>query len=52
MLYTLYGHEGPAYSAAFSPFGDYFATGGKDAIVQVWKSNFDEERGEVIEGLE
>ena len=32
--------------------GDYFATGGKDAILQVWKTNFVEERGEIIEGLE
>ncbi|KAJ3037002.1 POC1 centriolar protein A [Rhizophlyctis rosea] len=43
LFYTLHGHkQGPTTSAVFSPKGDFFATGGSDAQVMVWKSNFDE----------
>ncbi|KAI9203679.1 WD40-repeat-containing domain protein [Polychytrium aggregatum] len=43
LFYTLYGHKhGPTTAAVFSPTGDYFATGGSDSQVMVWKSNFDE----------
>ncbi|KAJ3055835.1 POC1 centriolar protein A [Rhizophlyctis rosea] len=43
LFYTLHGHkQGPTTSAVFSPQGDFFATGGSDAQVMVWKSNFDE----------
>jgi len=48
-LYTLYGHEGPSTSAAFSPCGDYFTTGGADSIVMVWKSNLEDVDQEFIE---
>jgi centriolar protein POC1 len=49
ILYTLYGHEGASTSAAFSPCGDYFTTGGADSVVMVWKSNLDENEQEFIE---
>jgi len=49
ILYTLYGHEGASTSAAFSPSGDYFTTGGQDAVVMVWKSNLEEIEQEFIE---
>lgn len=49
ILYTLYGHEGASTSAAFSPCGDYFTTGGSDAVVMVWKSNLEENEQEFIE---
>ena len=49
ILYTLYGHEGASTSAAFSPCGDYFTTGGSDSVVMVWKSNLDETDQEFIE---
>lgn len=40
-MYTLHGHkQGPTTSAVFSPGGDFFATGGSDSQVMVWKSNF------------
>jgi len=42
ILYTLYGHEGQSTSCAFTPCGDYFATGGSDSVVMVWKSNLEE----------
>lgn len=50
-MYTLYGHEGASTAACFSTYGDFFATGGKDTVVQLWKSNFDVDRGEVLEGI-
>lgn len=50
-MYTLYGHEGASTAACFSTFGDFFATGGKDTVVQLWKSNFSIPRGEVLEGI-
>jgi len=49
ILYTLYGHEGASTSAAFSPCGDYFTTGGSDSVVMVWKSNLEEQEQEFIE---
>ena len=33
LLYTLHGHEGPTYGVAFSPAGDFFASGGGDEQV-------------------
>jgi centriolar protein POC1 len=42
LFYTLHGHKhGATTATAFSPTGDYFATGAADAQVMVWKSNFD-----------
>ncbi|XP_021096897.1 POC1 centriolar protein homolog A isoform X2 [Heterocephalus glaber] len=50
LLYTLHGHQGPAITVAFSRTGEYFASGGSDEQVMVWKSNFDVvDYGEVIE---
>ncbi|XP_034514299.1 POC1 centriolar protein homolog A isoform X5 [Ailuropoda melanoleuca] len=49
LLYTLHGHQGPATTVAFSRTGEYFASGGSDEQVMVWKSNFDVvDYGEVI----
>jgi WD40 repeat protein len=45
ILYTLYGHDGPTSAASFSPGGDYFVTGGKDAVILIWKSNLEIEGG-------
>ena len=39
--WTLYGHSGAVKSASFCEKGDYFATGGEDNLVMIWKSNFD-----------
>ncbi|KFQ22945.1 POC1 centriolar protein A, partial [Merops nubicus] len=41
LLYTLHGHQGPATCVAFSRAGDFFASGGSDEQVMVWKTNFD-----------
>ena len=38
--YTLYGHQGSVGSCCFSKAGDYFATGGVDTMIMLWKSNF------------
>jgi centriolar protein POC1 len=47
LFYTLHGHKnGPTTSAIFSPNGEFFATGGSDSQVMVWKSNFDVPEGE------
>lgn len=49
LLYTLHGHQGPATTVAFSRTGEYFASGGSDEQVMVWKSNFDViDYGEVL----
>ena len=40
LAYTLFGHDGSSTSCAFSYHGDYFATGGSDSLVMLWKSNF------------
>ena len=41
IMFTLYGHDGPVTACNFSAWGDYFATGGRDMVVNVWKSNLD-----------
>eukprot|EP00727_Mastigamoeba_balamuthi_P010146 m51a1_g5754 putative poc1 centriolar protein homolog a (393) ;mRNA; f:1197626-1199312 len=41
LFYTLHGHEGPVVHARFSPEGDYFASGGVDKMVMIWRTNFD-----------
>lgn len=42
LLYTLYGHKyGSTTTAVFSPKGDFFASGGADSQVMVWKSNLE-----------
>ncbi|KAI1890393.1 hypothetical protein AGOR_G00153260 [Albula goreensis] len=41
--------QGPATCVAFSRTGEYFASGGADEQVMVWKTNFDaEDYGEVL----
>lgn len=39
LLYTLHGHTGSALTARFSENGSFFASGGADQLVMVWKSN-------------
>ncbi|XP_025914213.1 POC1 centriolar protein homolog B isoform X1 [Apteryx rowi] len=41
LIYTLHGHKGPVLSVAFSKGGEKFASGGADAQVFLWKTNFD-----------
>ena len=40
-MYTLQGHSGAANSASFSLDGGFFASAADDAIVMVWRTNFD-----------
>lgn len=42
LFYTLHGHQGPCTAVAFSKSGEYFASGGSDEQVLVWKTNFDQ----------
>lgn len=39
LLFTLQGHTGPIHSARFSCDGHFFASGGADQLVMIWKSN-------------
>nr|AAR16275.1 DKFZP434C245-like protein [Takifugu rubripes] len=41
LMYTLHGHKGPVFTVAFSRGGDLFASGGADAQVLMWRTNFD-----------
>ncbi|KFO54690.1 POC1 centriolar protein B, partial [Corvus brachyrhynchos] len=41
LIYTLHGHQGPVLCVAFSKGGEKFASGGADAQVLLWKTNFD-----------
>ncbi|XP_010132852.1 PREDICTED: POC1 centriolar protein homolog B [Buceros rhinoceros silvestris] len=41
LIYTLHGHKGPVLSVAFSKAGEKFASGGADAQILLWKTNFD-----------
>lgn len=41
LFYTLHGHEGATFGVDFSPAGDFFASGGADEQVLVWRTNFD-----------
>ncbi|XP_053921260.1 POC1 centriolar protein homolog B isoform X3 [Cuculus canorus] len=41
LIYTLHGHKGSVLSVAFSKGGEKFASGGADAQVLLWKTNFD-----------
>ncbi|XP_066039456.1 POC1 centriolar protein homolog B isoform X2 [Chamaea fasciata] len=41
LIYTLHGHKGSVLCVAFSKGGEKFASGGKDAQVLLWKTNFD-----------
>lgn len=50
IMYTLYGHEGPATTAAFSPLGDFIISGGDDQNLVIWKSNLNARTTEVLQG--
>lgn len=39
-IYTLKGHVGDVTSITFSQDGDFFASGGIDRQILMWKSNF------------
>ena len=39
LLFTMHGHTGSTNSARFSRDGSFFASGGSDQLVMVWKSN-------------
>lgn len=41
LFYTLHAHEGPVTSSVFAPNGEFFASGGADEQVMVWRTNFD-----------
>ncbi|XP_064011001.1 POC1 centriolar protein homolog B isoform X2 [Pogoniulus pusillus] len=41
LIYTVHGHKGPVLCVAFSKGGEKFASGGADAKVFLWKTNFD-----------
>lgn len=40
-IYTLKGHSDSVTSITFSEDGDYFASGGSDSQIFVWKTNFE-----------
>lgn len=44
----MYGHSGVINASAFSSKGDFFATGGVDGTLLLWKSGFTQEKGESI----
>ena len=50
IMYTLYGHEGPTTTAAFSPLGDFIISGGADQNLVIWKSNLNSRATEVLHG--
>ena len=41
LFYTLHGHQSASTASAFSPDGSFFASGGDDSQVLIWKTNFD-----------
>ena len=41
LFYTLHGHQSGATATAISPDGAFFASGGDDSQVLIWKTNFD-----------
>jgi WD40 repeat protein len=45
LAYSLYGHSGDIKTSAFSSQGDFFATGGIDGTLLIWKSGFSKEKG-------
>ncbi|KAM5336546.1 POC1 centriolar protein homolog B isoform 2-T2 [Glossophaga mutica] len=42
LIYTLQGHTGPVFTVSFSKGGELFSSGGADAQVLLWRTNFDE----------
>lgn len=41
LIYTLQGHMGPVFTVSFSKGGELFSSGGADAQVLLWRTNFD-----------
>eukprot|EP01035_Chromulina_nebulosa_P016956 gene16956-22448_t len=39
LLFTLQGHQGPVFASEFTNDGNFFASGGSDQLVMVWRSN-------------
>ena len=39
LIHTLEGHKEAVTSVAFSPDGEFFASGSKDQTVKIWKVN-------------
>jgi WD40 repeat protein len=39
LLFTVSGHDGGVPVSNFSPDGEFFASGGRDQLVMVWKAN-------------
>lgn len=48
LSYTMYGHNAEINTVSFSKKGDYFATGGADSNIFIWKSAFCKPFGEEI----
>ncbi|XP_032202696.1 POC1 centriolar protein homolog B isoform X3 [Mustela erminea] len=42
LIYTLQGHTGPVFTVSFSKGGELFSSGGADAQVLLWRTNFDD----------
>lgn len=43
-IYTLKGHSDSVTSITFSEEGNYFASGGSDCQIFVWKTNFEKSK--------
>ena len=48
LAYSMFGHSGEIKTSAFSNQGDFFATGGVDGALLIWKNGFSDEKGESI----
>lgn len=48
LAYSMYGHNGAISTCNFSKKGDFFATGGADSNLLLWRSAFAEDKGETI----
>jgi centriolar protein POC1 len=40
LAYNIMAHDSGATCCKFSHHGDYFATGGCDNVINIWKTNF------------
>jgi len=49
LAYTLYGHNGASTACCFSNYGDFFASGGSDTMILLWKTNFAKTNKESID---
>jgi len=45
LSYTMYGHNAEINTVSFSKKGDFFATGGADSNIFIWKSAFCKSNG-------